>query len=86
MEKFDSICMVLIAIGESLKNLDKLTDNKLLVRYPQIDWKNAKGIRDIISHHYFQVDAEVIYNVCKVHIPVMSSVLNQIIKDVSSKK
>ena len=86
MEKFDSICMVLIAIGESLKNLDKLTDTKLLAGYPQIDWKNAKGMRDIISHHYFQVDVEVIYNVCREHIPVMSSVLKQIIQDVSSSK
>jgi hypothetical protein len=41
MEKFDSICMVLIAIVESLKNLDKLMDNKLLTQYPQVDWKNA---------------------------------------------
>jgi uncharacterized protein with HEPN domain len=86
MEKFDSICMVLIAIGESLKNLDKLTDNKLLAQYPQVDWKNAKGMRDIISHHYFQVDAEVIYNVCKDHIPLMSTVLKQIINDVYLEK
>ena len=29
MEKLDSICMQLIAIGESLKNIDKITDKKL---------------------------------------------------------
>lgn len=62
MEKLDSICMLLIAIGESLKNLDKITDQSLLPLYPQIDWKRAKGMRDVISHHYFQVDAEIIFN------------------------
>lgn len=36
MEKLDSICMLLIAIGESLKNLDKITHNELLKNYPQI--------------------------------------------------
>jgi len=58
-EKLDSICMKLIAIGESLKNIDKITDNKLLGAYPHIEWKKIKGIRDFISHHYFDLDAEV---------------------------
>ena len=64
MEKLDSICMQLIAIGESLKNIDKITNKKLLEKYPQIDWKGAKGMRDIISHHYFDIDANDIYFVC----------------------
>jgi uncharacterized protein with HEPN domain len=52
----DATCMLLIAIGESLKNLDKVTEGKLLQTYPMIPWKQVKGIRDIISHHYFDVD------------------------------
>ena len=55
-EKLDSICMKLIAVGESLKNIDKLTDKKLLVQYPHIKWKEIKGIRDILSHHYFDLN------------------------------
>lgn len=35
--------MKLIAIGESLKNLDKITKSMLLIKYPEIDWKAAKG-------------------------------------------
>lgn len=64
MEKLDSICMQLIAIGESLKNIDKITNKELLPKYPQVDWKGAKGMRDIIFHHYFDVDANDIYFVC----------------------
>jgi len=52
-EKLDSICMQLTAIGESVKNLDKITDKKLLVDYPEVEWKKVKGIRDVITHHYF---------------------------------
>ena len=83
MEKFDSICMLLIAIGESLKNLDKVTRKILLPKYPQIDWKRAKGIRDIISHHYFETDAEVIYEVCKNNIDELSQTIKMMIKDLS---
>ena len=52
----DATCMLLIAIGESLKNLDKITEGRLLLTYPSIPWKQVKGMRDIISHHYFDVD------------------------------
>ena len=83
MEKFDSICMLLIAIGEALKNLDKVTHNTLFPRYPQVNWKRAKGMRDILSHHYFDVNAEAIYNVCKNNIPGLSQTIDKIIRELS---
>lgn len=61
----DATCMLLIAIGESLKNLDKTTDGLLLPTYPSIPWKNVKGLRDIIAHHYFDVDASQILWIIK---------------------
>lgn len=61
LEKLDSICMQLINIGEALKHIDKLTDGSLLKKYAAVDWAGAKGMRDIITHHYFDVDAEVVF-------------------------
>jgi uncharacterized protein with HEPN domain len=55
MEKLDSICMLLIAIGESVKKLDKITAGELFVSYPDIDWKGVKGLRDILSHQVVQL-------------------------------
>ncbi|MDL1963888.1 MAG: DUF86 domain-containing protein [Deltaproteobacteria bacterium] len=83
MEKFDSICMLLSAIGEALKNLDKVTHNTLLPRYQQVNWKKAKGMRDIISHHYFDLNAEAIYNVCKNNIPKLAQTINKMIRELS---
>lgn len=68
LEKLDSISMRLIAIGEGFKNIDKLTDKKLLLKYPDIDWRGVMGVRDILSHHYFQMDAETIYEICDEHL------------------
>ena len=73
--------MQLIAIGESLKNLDKITNKSLLPQYPHIDWKRAKGLRDIISHHYFDLNAEAIYEVCENQIETLAQTIEQIIKD-----
>ena len=63
MEKLDAACMVLIAIGESVKNLDKISEQKLLPTYPSIPWKKVMGIRDFMAHHYFEVDADVVFEV-----------------------
>ena len=65
MEKLDAACMVLIAIGESVKTLDKLTDKKLLPTYPSIEWKGVMGVRDIIAHHYFEVDPDAVFDIIK---------------------
>jgi uncharacterized protein with HEPN domain len=83
MEKLDSICMLLIAVGENLKNIDKITSGKLLPKYPQVDWKKAKGLRDIISHHYFDVDADAIFHICNTYIDQMSQTIGKIIDDLS---
>ena len=84
MEKLDSICMPLIAIGESLKNLDKATSKGFFLIYPEIDWKRVKGLRDIISHHYFDVDADVIYDICKNHIEKLKKTVLRMIKDLET--
>ena len=62
-EKLDAACMVIEAIGESFKNLDKLTNNELLPLYPSIEWKEVKGVRDVIAHHYFDIDANEIFTI-----------------------
>ncbi|MEL6398547.1 MAG: HepT-like ribonuclease domain-containing protein [Cyanobacteria bacterium J06626_4] len=38
---------------------------ELLAAYPDVDWKGAKGTRDILSHHYDDVDAEVVFDICE---------------------
>jgi len=81
MEKMDAICMLLIVIGESLKNLDKITEGILLPQYPQVDWKKAKGMRDILTHHYADVSAEAVFNTCREKIGPLSEVLGTIIRD-----
>lgn len=80
-EKLDGICMKLVAVGESLKNIDKITNKELLAQYSQVEWKKIKGIRDIISHHYFDLDASVIYEICTEYIDDLLDTLQKIKSD-----
>ncbi len=85
LEKLDSICMQLINIGAALKQIDKLTDGRLFASYPGIDWKKAKGMRDIITHHYFDIDAETVFVVCSEHIPEMKKAIDKILGDLLNR-
>ena len=81
IEKMDAICMMLIVIGESLKNLDKITGQKFLSQYPDVDWVKAKGMRDIITHHYADINAETIFFTCERKIPKLFSTIQKMTKD-----
>ena len=82
VEKMDAISMRLIVVGESLKNLDKITRGTLLPRYPEVDWKKAKGMRDILTHHYDEINAEAIFLTCRDKIPLLLKTIQKIIREV----
>ncbi len=69
LDMLDSIAMMLIAIGENFKKIDHETKGTLLCEYPDINWGGVKGIRDVLSHQYFNIDAEVIFNLCNKDLP-----------------
>ena len=83
LEKLDSICMQLINIGEALKELDKITSQKLLNNYQEVDWKAAKGMRDVITHHYFDIDAEIIFVTIQEKLPQFRDTIKNIISDLN---
>jgi uncharacterized protein with HEPN domain len=81
VDKMDAICMMLIVIGEALKNLDKITDGTLLLQYNEVDWKKAKGMRDILTHHYADINAEAIFNTCKEKIPILRETIKKMMEE-----
>ncbi|MGD2146358.1 MAG: DUF86 domain-containing protein [Anaerolineae bacterium] len=84
-ERFDGICMQLIAIGESVKHVDGITEGGLLPQYPQVEWKRVMGMRDVLSHHYFDIDAEAVYAVCDLHIEVLAQTVRGMIADLDMR-
>ena len=82
MERLENTCMLLLAIGESIKGIDKMTQKQLLPNYPDVDWKGAMGIRDIIAHHYFDIDESIVYDVVKNKLPGMLETINKIIEEI----
>ena len=74
----DGICMKLIFMGESVKTIDRLSAGKLFPLFPSIPWKEIMKLRDIIAHHYFKIDVDVIYSTIKEDLPPLQDALAQI--------
>jgi uncharacterized protein with HEPN domain len=41
---------------------------------------------DVIPHHYFDLNAEAVFGICKNHIPGMAAVINTIINDLDNRQ
>lgn len=81
MEKLDGICMLLMAIGEGFKNIDKITGRKLLKKYPEVDWTGIKGFRDIVAHHYFDIDAEQVFYIITNRLDSLAATVKKMISE-----
>ena len=53
---FDAVRLRLIEIGEAVK----LLDPKLVAQRPDIKWSDAAGMRDWLTHHYFDTSRAVV--------------------------
>ncbi len=80
---YNSTCMCLQTIGETLRKVDDLTKRQFLpIFYPQIPWKSIYGLRNIISHEYEDTDPDEIYRTIKNNISEVIATVNTIISDV----
>ncbi len=64
MMRLDAISMRLQSIGEALKNIDKRDREFLLEIADKTNWSNIIKTREIITHHYIDIDSETIFMIC----------------------
>jgi len=79
----DAIAMRLQVIGELVKKIQKMVPS-FLEPYSDVEWDKIARFRDLVSHHYDQVDHEIVYDICKVHIPRLKLILLKIHADLSA--
>ncbi len=65
MQKLAASCMLIEAIGEGVKQIDKITKSELLPERPEIPWSDVIGIRNHIAHGYFHINGTLVLSTIK---------------------
>ena len=64
---FDAVLFNLQVIGEAVK---KLPEHAIL-SLPEADRSGPVRLRDLIAHHYFALDPDIIWEVANRHVPAL---------------
>ena len=63
MKTLAANCMLIEAIGEGFRNIDERTGGQLLPNRPEIPWREVIGMRNHIAHGYFDINADLVWDV-----------------------
>lgn len=72
---FDAVLRNLEIIGEAAKSVPE----EVRSRNAQIDWKKIAGLRVILAHAYFGVDAEIIWDIIRNEMPSLRAEIEKLI-------
>ncbi len=74
-KSFDATMMNFVVIGETVTKLsDGVIDSN-----PQVPWPKIKGLRNIVAHDYFGIDAEEIWQIIQNYVPSLISDIEAIL-------
>ena len=54
----DAVIRNIEVIGEAAKNLP----DDVIAKAPEIEWRKIRGMRDVLAHGYFDLDAKVVWS------------------------
>jgi uncharacterized protein with HEPN domain len=63
----DAVVRNLEVIGEAVKKLPE----DLRAQHSAVEWKKIAGLRDILIHEYFGLDAEIVWDIVQNKVPTL---------------
>lgn len=49
--------------------------------HPEYDWSKPIGMRDILAHHYFDIDLDAVWSVIEKDLPELKAVARSVLDD-----
>jgi uncharacterized protein with HEPN domain len=67
---YDAVVRNLEIIGEAAKRIGEDIRKQL----PDIDWRKAAGLRDMLAHAYFGIDNDILWDIIQNKVPQLAKV------------
>jgi uncharacterized protein with HEPN domain len=84
-EKVDSVSRRLIVIGEAVKSLSQSTRKMLHDEHPDIQWSDIAKLKDRLTHHYWTIDLAQLWEIAKVHVPILRRAIEPLARAAARK-
>lgn len=73
----DAVIRRIQIIGEAIKSLPQ----NIKKQYPAVEWRKITGMRDKLTHDYFEIDFELTWEVVKRDLPILKKQISKIKSD-----
>ncbi|MDP3900495.1 MAG: DUF86 domain-containing protein [bacterium] len=73
----DAVVRNIIIIGEAVNNIP----DKIKTVNPDIAWRQAAGMRNKVTHEYFGIDEETLWQTIKEDLPVLKKQIIKLLKE-----
>ena len=81
-QKQNAVIHSIEIIGEATRNLPL----EFTTKYPHVEWGKIIGMRNKLSHDYFGVDLEIVWNVIQKNIPELKQNIIKIKKELKKNE
>jgi uncharacterized protein with HEPN domain len=72
-----AVTRALQIIGEAVKKIPDTTRQQ----YPQVPWKDIAKMRDKVTHQYFAIKLDVIWDTIKQDLPLLKRLISEVLAD-----
>ena len=73
----DAVVRNLEVMGEAVANIPP----DIQTKYPEVEWKEAKGFRNILIHDYFGIDLESVWDTINNDIPLLKKHVVKVLEE-----
>jgi uncharacterized protein with HEPN domain len=68
---YRAVCNCISTLGEAIKNLSP----DVTAKYDHVDWPGLAGMKDVVTHQYFQVQLGFLWNTIIHELPELRAVI-----------
>ena len=73
----DAVIRNFIVIGEAARHIPA----ELTARHPEVPWHRLRGMRNVVTHEYFGIDLQIIWETSLHDLPPLVPLLRQILEE-----
>lgn len=73
----DAVVRNLIVLGEASRHIPPAVET----RHTEVPWEKMRGIRNVVVHEYFGVDAEILWQTARDDLPPLLPLLERVLHE-----